>query len=362
MQSPLPWFVAVALGVGTLLPHSMEAAQTSEDLWREVLRLDAGPPPPPVPPAGAANPPLMQPLRERYSNHLVAQEKALRAYLTRSGDELHAFEARFRLARVLSWRGIMEENPGLQTQSASLLDALEKIASNEQRAHIAFTRISQKMRVNRLPNKEQRAQYLTDTRAFLKQFPTDPRGARLLVEVATQCDREPELKRSLLNEASSLTKETELHLRIADDLKKLSLLGKKLPLDFPTPEGAQFSVSKLEGAPSVILFFSEDSIPSLVAMDALNEALRPYPKIQKIAFSLDRDKSALERVRKTSVLGWTLCWDGIGWEGPIARGYGINAAPTAWLLDSSGRLLSLNVLEELAKQLAAAAAQAGIDR
>ncbi len=48
---------------------------------------------------------------------------------------------------------------------------------------------------------------------------------------------------------------------------------------------------------------------------------------------------------------WTICWDGIGWNSPIAREYGINAVTTAWLIDVQGRLQSLNILEDLSNQL-----------
>ena len=47
---------------------------------------------------------------------------------------------------------------------------------------------------------------------------------------------------------------------------------------------------------------------------------------------------------------------GKGWDSPFARACGVNAVPTVWLVDSKGRLLSLNLLEETGKQLSDAAA------
>jgi hypothetical protein len=41
----------------------------------------------------------------------------------------------------------------------------------------------------------------------------------------------------------------------------------------------------------------------------------------------------------------------MGWNSPIAREYGINAVPTAWLIDGQSRLQSLNILEDLPNQL-----------
>ena len=37
-------------------------------------------------------------------------------------------------------------------------------------------------------------------------------------------------------------------------------------------------------------------------------------------------------------------FDGKGWESPLARSLGINALPTAWVLDRSGNLRTLNAM------------------
>jgi hypothetical protein len=52
------------------------------------------------------------------------------------------------------------------------------------------------------------------------------RAARLLVEVATQFDREPEVKRGILTDAGRLTKDPELTQRISDEMRRLGLFGK----------------------------------------------------------------------------------------------------------------------------------------
>ena len=339
------------LGMGGLwagVACSLEAApplvkSPADAAWTEVLRLDRMP----QSDGGQGG----KTAKEVYLSHLKAQDEALRRYLGTSGSEAHAFEAKLRLAQVLFALGM--EGGGEQLKQAKyILDTLEASATGTQKAHVAFARITQRMRQNRFPDKAQREELLSAARGFQKRFPEDPRAARLLVEVATQLDREPQLKKSVLEDAEKLALEPQLKMRIADDLKKVALMGQVLAPALPEAGGGEIKLESLRGKPVLLLFFSENSLPSLVAWDVLNEALKAYPEVHRIGVSLDTDASSLERMRKSHGEGWRLSWDGLGWEGPAVRRQGINAAPTAWLLDAEGRLVSLNALDGTAAQLA----------
>jgi hypothetical protein len=179
------------------------------------------------------------------------------------------------------------------------------------------------------------------------------RAARLLVEVATQFDREPEVKRGILTDAGRLTKDPELTQRIGDEMRKLGLLGRKLEMSFSDIGGRPFKLEQYRGRPLVLLYFSEGSPPSLSAWRSLNEKLGDQPNVARVAVSLDESRGALERARQGLSAGWTVGWDGLGWGSPLARRWGINALPTAWLIDAQGRLVSLNALEGLETQLEA---------
>ena len=52
-----------------------------------------------------------------------------------------------------------------------------------------------------------------------------------------------------------------------------------------------------------------------------------------------------EGLVKSRNINWPVGYDGKGWESPLVRELGINGLPTVWLLDSGGRLRSLNALE-----------------
>ena len=320
-----------------------QPAPEAEAAWKEVQRLETGPP------SVAKGDP-----KETYARHVEAQEKALRRFLELAGKESGLlFEARFRLARVLALRAELEANAVLQEESDALLDSLEKEGTHAQQSHIAFTRISQWMRRNRFPNAEQRRELLAAAKEFRERYPHDIRAARLLVEVATQFDREPEVKRGILSDAGRLTKDPELTQRIGDEMRKLGLLGKRLEMSFSDIGGRPFKLEQYRGRPLVLLYFSEGSPPSLSAWRSLNEVLGGQPTVARVAVSLDESRGSLERARQGLSAGWTVGWDGLGWGSPLARRWGINAMPTAWLIDAQGRLVSLNALEGLDAQLEA---------
>jgi hypothetical protein len=341
-------FLGVLLA-GLLFGLPLEARATAPSTgdaataWREVQRLEAGPPP-----AGQGDP------KEVYGRHVAAQEGALRRFLELAGEESGLlFDARFRLARVLALRAELEANSALQGESDALLDSLEKVATHAQQSHIAFTKISQWMRRNRFPTAEQRRELLAAAREFRERYPADIRAPRLLVEVATQFDREPEVKRGILSDAGRLTKDPELTQRIGDEMRKLGLLGRRLEMSFSDTGGRPFKIEQYRGRPLVLLYFSEGSPPSLSAWRTLNEKLAGYPNVARVAVSLDESRASLERAKQGLSAGWTVGWDGLGWGSPLARRWGVNALPTVWLINAQGKLASLNAIEGLEAQLEA---------
>ncbi len=336
----------VVLGCVCFLASAGRGATATDQAsaWKEILALDAGPKREGLKDAASS---------EVFLRHLALQENALRKFLEMPEIGDKAFEAEFRLARVLAIRAELEMNDALHAQAQAMLDALEPRANSEQKAHIAFTRIAQWMRRYRFPDKTQRQDLLAAVREFRARFPEDPRSARLLVEVATRFDREPDLKSSLLSDAKNLATDPSLKQRIADDFARLSLLGKQLKLSFSDIAGRPIQLERRRGTPVVILFFAEHSPSSFSVWTKLNSALKKHPNVGRIALSVDESRAAMERARKDVSSGWIVGWEEGGWKSPLARRWGINAVPTAWLLDSSGKLVSLDAADALEEQLSA---------
>jgi hypothetical protein len=66
------------------------------------------------------------------------------------------------------------------------------------------------------------------------------------------------------------------------------------------------------------------------------------PGLKVIGVSLDQDRTDLDAAVKTLRIDWPVAFDGKGWQGGIARRFGINSLPTLWLIDKQGRLQTLN--------------------
>ncbi|HSI14536.1 MAG TPA: TlpA disulfide reductase family protein [Chthoniobacter sp.] len=318
-------------------------AGTSEEDWQAIVGLDAGP---------GEKPESAEAAGAMVITHLAKQETALRSFLTAHADDPHAFEAQLRLARLLQIRADFEGNENLRAESRRILDGLEKTVTPEQRPELEFAKLARLMRALKRGNTGQRDELLRVARRFQADYPTDRRIAALYTEVATLFDMQPKTKELLLEDAQALAKEPDLKARIADDLKRVRLIGQEVPLNFTSLQGQEINVSALKGKPVFIIFFAQSSPPAMAALTKLQQEVAQLPQgsIRVIGVNLDSQRETALEVLKSRGLSWPTAWDGKSWESPLVRSLGINALPTVWLLDTKGRLQSLNGLDGAAMQ------------
>ena len=212
------------LSLAPPIPYRGEAPASAED-WRHILSLDAGPKKKPATRDEAA-------LLAR--NHLLIQRKAIEQFLARYPGDPHAFDAKLKLARILAAEGKIASDQSKVDEALRLLGELEKApgVARERLADAGFARASLLMQNQKddAPSGCANPSFRS-ARNFTAKYPGDRRGPRLLVEAATVCDDVPNQKRDLLEEALRLTDEEPLKRRIADDLRRLDLLGKTLELE-----------------------------------------------------------------------------------------------------------------------------------
>jgi hypothetical protein len=189
-----------------------------------------------------------------------------------------------------------------------------------------------------------RAAVIDAAKGYVAKYPGDRRGPRLLVEVATICDDAPNIKRQLLTDAQQLTTEEALKLRIADDLKRLNLLGHPLELRLSTTSGKPLNLTSLRGNVVVVIFWSAESPHSLLWLRNFRAVWEKLTKdqLRVVTVSLDTDPKLLSEKLSELPPSWITHFDGKGWESPLARTLGINALPSVWILDKKGVLQTLN--------------------
>jgi hypothetical protein len=286
--------------------------------------------------------------------HLDRQEKVLRNFLAAHPADPNAFEATLRLARLLDRLAELKEQPR-PAEAASLLQSLDKEPlTPSRRTELDFALLSHRMRAfrDKRPSAGERREILDQARSFEKAHPTDRRIPALLAEVATLFDGTPTTKQALLLDAKKLAKDPVVTAQIDDDLKRLGFLGKPLPLRFTALDGRNADAKDWHGKVVAVIFFATWSAPSKTGFAELQDAVgRHGAKAQLVGISLDADRAALEaylRERKTEC---PIARAEKGWDSPLIQALGINALPTAWLLDRQGVVRSLDALDEPSNQI-----------
>ena len=331
----LPWVLLCVLWAG----HGVASAVgDAEQDWQQLIALDAGPQEQPKSPEEASAMVLA---------HLARQEKALRSFTADHPSDARVFEARLRLARLLQIRADFENSEKPRAEARRLLDELEKSATPEQRPELEFAKVARLMRTLNPSDATQREDLLKAARRFQSLHPTDRRLAALLREVATLFDSQPKTKENLLEDARVLATDDDLKARIADDLKRLRLLGQEVPLHFTSMQGQEIKSEDLSGRPCFVIFFANFSPPSVVGVERLQEEIAQLPKgtVRVVGVCLDERREVAAGLIKARNISWPVAYDGKGWQSPLVRDLGINALPTVWLLDSRGRLRSLSALD-----------------
>jgi hypothetical protein len=131
----------------------------------------------------------------------------------------------------------------------TLIREAEKLAKPENRADVEFARLSYTMRSMREPTPQQRQRMFDAARAFQAAHPTDRRLPGLLAEISTLFDLQPKTKQSLLIAAQSRATDEDLKSRIADDLRRIDLIGQEISLRFEAPMERRWMLLITAGRP-----------------------------------------------------------------------------------------------------------------
>lgn len=348
----LPALLAITLAQAAL------AGETADEAWATIQTLRKGPGAPP----SDAPEEIVRVAR----THLLAQEKALAAFLTAYPENPRRYDAELEYAGVLSTLGASLSDRNRVEKSLQRLAALErsKTAPSKVRADAAFQRITTTMQtVNRAAaarpaeTANARNTIVESAQNFAAAYPGDRRAARLLNEAAVLLDDQPPRKRKILEQAATLARDDATRQRIKDDLQRLDLLGQEADISFATVQGGEFSVAAERGRVVVLVFWAGWSPPSVawLAEFAKFAATLPADRVSIATVSLDRkEDNCTQTLRKLGLDQWPTAFSGKGWDDAVARRLGINALPTVFIFDPQGRLRTLNArtgYDSLVRQL-----------
>ncbi len=328
------------------LASAVHAESNADEAWVQIVELRKGPG---MPPDGAPE----EAVRMARA-HLSAQEKALGDFLTAYPADPRRFEANIEFAAVSSALGASLSDRQRIEKSLQRLSALENADStpSKYKADAAFQRITTTMQTVNLAaagrpaeTAEARGTILNAAGNFASRYPEDRRAARLLAEAATLFDDQPSRKRKVLEQASGLARDEGTRQRIADDLKRLGLLGRAPSIAFPTIQGDEFSLASQRGRMVVLIFWAGWSPPSVAWLAEFAAFARQLPpgRVTIATVSLDRTAASGKKVLQSlGIAEWPSSCDGNGWDNSTARQLGINALPTVFIFDAEGRLRTLN--------------------
>ncbi len=343
-------FIALSLALS-----DARAQSGADEAWTRIEKLRQGPGEPPA----DAPEKVVQLAR----NHLLAQEKALGEFITRHPDDPRRFDAEIEYASVMATLGASLSDRMRVEKSLQRLAALERAQStpSKHKADAAFQRITTTMQTVNLAAAARPAEtanarntILESAGNFAARYPDDRRAARLLAEAATLFDDQPSRKRKALEQAAGLARDEGTRRRIADDLKRLGLLGQPLDISFMTLQGKQFSTMAERGRVVVLIFWASWSPPSVAWLAEFAAYVQGLPRgrVTIATISLDRDPvHSREMLKKLQIENWPTAASGLGWDDPIARQFGVNALPTVFICDTEGRLRALNARKDYAAVL-----------
>jgi thiol-disulfide isomerase/thioredoxin len=144
----------------------------------------------------------------------------------------------------------------------------------------------------------------------------------------------------------------------AQQIRKALVPGKQFP-DFLERDlaGKLFSVADYKGKVVLVDFWATWCVPCVMEMPNVIATYNKYHDkgFEIVGVSLDDDKSALEKFIKESKMPWPEYFDGMHFKTKLAVKYGVQAIPSNYLLDGSGKIIGYNLRgEELDKAVAKA--------
>ncbi len=132
----------------------------------------------------------------------------------------------------------------------------------------------------------------------------------------------------------------------AERIRNTLVEGTKFPgFDEKDLAGKPLSIANYKGKVVLVDFWATWCPPCVAELPNVIATYKKYHDkgFEIIGVSLDVDQPTLERFVKEREMAWPQFFDGKKWDNKLAMKYGVNIAPTTYLLDGDGKIVGKNL-------------------
>lgn len=192
-------------------------------------------------------------------------------------------------------------------------------------------------------NREQVARlYLLDAHIYADGLTNTARAKAIWAKVVNDFPRTVAAQGAALSLAKLNQTEATVDLSIPEGLE----VGQRFP-NFSEKDinGQPLSVAAYRGRVTLVDFWATWCGPCKAEMPNVIATFQKYHKsgFDIIGVSLDQEQKSVAAYTQATGMTWAQYFDGAGWDNKIAKQYGVNSIPMAYLLDRHGVIIAKGI-------------------
>jgi thiol-disulfide isomerase/thioredoxin len=261
-----------------------------------------------------------------------------------------------RLPELMSehWRRMPPIGPNEAKLNQEIADVLARSKNEKLKTEAYFARAQAGL----FKSQQSGTLDLAGVEEFLQKAPKDPRAAQLLY-MATMVSRDEKAKASLEDRLLKDFPDSKFAEALKGTRHQRDAVGKPFDLEFTDAiSGSNVSIKNLKGKVVVIDFWATWCGPCVAEMPKMKELYAKYHDqgVEFIGVSLDKSKEdggldSLKNFVKQNGIRWPQYYEGKFWENEFAKSWGIQAIPAVFVVDTEGKLYSVQARGKLDKMI-----------